>query len=260
MNNDKEVLNNLENLDKYSYPIDADDGVLDYSELIEEEAFIGEVPYNTIVECITKQFEDYITYVHDEDNTDYVDIFYSQLNASREAVNNDDEEDHPQEIKEVLNMIEEKFVVFMRNLFDTRLTIGIPDIGEDSSGDVEEDEMENILRKLYSFFILGAYNNFRVVIAKDIIQNNRVNFNDEDSEFFRSVRLILDDYSPLVSTIGANEFLTYCENDDIIDLYKEGKVNGNFLRKYSCKLYHNKEYETELISYIVLLQKLKEEM
>lgn len=261
MDKEQEILDNLENLDKSTYPIDADDGVLDYSELIGEEAFIGEVPYDTIIECITKQFEDYITYVHDEDSTDYVDIFYDQLHASREVIENDDEEEHPQEIKEVLDKLETKFVSFMREMFDTRLTIGIMDSGEDSSGDVEDDEMESILRSLYTFFILNARNNFKVVIAKDIIQNNRIDFNTENNnEFYSSVKTVLDDYSPIIRNIGADEFLKYCDENDIIELYSDGKITGNFLRKYSCKLYRNYEYETELVSYIIILQGLKEDI
>ena len=64
------------------------DQPLDIQMLLSNTTYIGEVPYSTIVECITSQFEDYIGIT---DRSDYVDIFYDQLDESYSVINDEDE-------------------------------------------------------------------------------------------------------------------------------------------------------------------------
>jgi hypothetical protein len=229
------------------------DQTVDYSELIDESAFLGDYPIGTILEGITEQFNDYIDM---EDKTNYVDIFYNQLHASYEAVNSDDGEEHPEEFIEVLDKIQQRFIDAMKAHFQLRLTLTLNDI---ESEEFDSDRIEYVIRRLYEFFILGAKNNFKVVIATDI--NSKIKtIIEDDKEYFDTLQEMLDNYSPIITVIGPMEFLRIRNDKEIIELFESNRVVGNFLRKYSPKLYQNEEFEVELINYITMTQQVTEEI
>lgn len=223
-----------------------------YGDTVRETAFMGEVPFDTIIEGIEGQFDDYIKL---EDNTNYVDIFYDQLHASYEAASKDIET-FQNEIKEVLDEYYERFIDKIIGLFNSRLTLTIVDVESES---VDKDELEFIIRRLYEFFILGACNNFKVTIGMDI-RSRMTNPINDHKEYLRTIRNLMPGYTPLITTFGAMEFLKYRGDEEIIQMFEEGKVVGNFLRKYSPKLYQNEEFEVELINYISMVQQFKEEV
>lgn len=231
----------------------AADEAVDYSEIIADSAFLGDFPFSSITEGIETQFNDYINM---EDKNNYVDIFYDQLHASYEEATKDPE--HPQELKDALDKILDTFIDNITQLFAKRLTITINAV---EAEDIDQDEVELVLRRLYEFFILGARENFKVVIAADI---NYKTFNekveDNDAEFFNKIERLLSHYSPLILEIGPMEFLKYRGDEEIYGLFESGKVNGNFLRKYSPKLYQNEEFKVELINHIVIVKEVKEEL
>lgn len=227
------------------------DTPITYSDNIRETAFIGDTPFEAIIEGIETQFNDYISM---EDKTNYVDLFYDQLHASYEAATSDTET-FQDEIKEILDDINQKFIDKMVELFKNRLTLSITDIESES---INLDELEYIFRHLYEFFILGARNNFKVAIANDV-KINIGNITDP-KEYFKTLRNMIKNYSPLITTFGPMEFLKYRGDSDIIDLFEDGKVVGNFLRKYSPKLYQNEEFEVELINDITMIQQIKQEV
>lgn len=224
-----------------------------YGDTVRETAFIGEVPFDTIIEGIEGQFDDYIKL---EDNANYVDIFYDQLYASYEAASKDIET-FQNEIKEVLDEYYQRFIDKIIELFNLRLTLTIVDVESES---VDKDELEFIIRRLYEFFILGACTNFKVAIGMDI--RNRIDLNpiEDHKEYLRTIRNLMTGYTPLITTFGPMEFLKYRGDEEIIQMFEEGKVVGNFLRKYSPKLYQNEEFEVELINYISIVQQFKEEV
>ena len=92
-------------------PADDRDGYIDYGLMVAESVFLGDMPFVEIINGIKEQFEDYINI---EDKTNYVDIFYTQLQESINATN-DDEEDHPIEINEVLDNMKDTFVNIMKD-------------------------------------------------------------------------------------------------------------------------------------------------
>ena len=112
----------------------AADEPVDYTELIEQEAFIGDTPYETIIEGIQDQFRNYIS---TEDRENYVNIFYNQLQNSYKAI--DDEEEHPQELRDALEKIHTNFVTEMNELFNRRLMLHFTCIEEE---DIDYDELE----------------------------------------------------------------------------------------------------------------------
>jgi len=231
----------------------SDDGSYsNYLEQIKERAFLG-VPIETLFEDITTQFEDYINL---ENSTNLVDVFYNQLDLSYDKVINDASEIYPNEIKEYLDSIHQRFVDMMRNLFKSRLTIAITDLEGEM---INREDLEYIIRRLYEFFIIGAKTNFKVVIAKDI-SSNIDSLKGEEEEYFKTLQGLIDNYSPLITTITPTQFLQYRGDQEIFDLFENGRVTGNFLRKYSPKIYQNEEYVVDLINYITMTDRFKKSM
>lgn len=222
-----------------------------YEDTIRHNAFKSPMPLDAILEGIENQFDDYIG---TEDRQDYVDMFYDAL-AESYKVANDDTELFQEDVIHVLNEIQDKFTDKLVELFKTRLTLTISDIESDS---YDQDDIEFIIRKLYEFFILNAKNNFKVTIAADIKQ--RLGIIKDSREYFKNLRALLIHYSPLITTFGPMEFLKYRGDQDIIEFFNDGKVVGNFLRKYSPKLYQNEEFEVELINYITMVQQINQEV
>ncbi|MCM1224642.1 MAG: hypothetical protein NC548_60365 [Lachnospiraceae bacterium] len=230
------------------------DQPIDFTELIKQQAFIGEMSLDTIIEGIQGQFTDYIKL---EDKTNYVDIFYNQLHESYVAIKDDDADGDEQEYREVLDGIQQSFLNAIADLFRLRLTISIIPLEDDDPDN--DGEIEFIIRRLYEFFILDAKNNFKEVIAQDI--NRRIKGKiEDDQEYFRTVNELLQLYTPLVTGVTPEQFLEYRKAEEIIEFFSEGKVVGNFLRKYTPKLYQNEEFEVEIITYVTMMEQVKEEM
>lgn len=239
-------------LDDEGYPMD-DGEPHNYVEIVSDNIFIGDYPLEEILNGLTEQFTDYINL---EDTTNYVDIFYVQWEKSIAALEENNGEYHVQDLKEALDNIKDKFLDKINELFERRLTITILAVDDESTPDI--DELEIVIRQLYEFFILNAKSNFISVIAGDIAIK-LVGVMD-DNEFNARVKELLNDYSPLIRCMDSRKFLQYCENQDIIDLYDSGQIAGNFLRKYSPKLYQNEELQVEIINEVCMIQSLKHDI
>lgn len=232
--------------------IGAGDMAVDYSELIEKEAFLGETPFNAIIEGLEEQFNDYIKL---EDETNYVDVFYTQLHASYDAVRGDDGEEHPVELTEALDKIHQSFIDFMTTKFELRLALTIMDL---ESEDYNRDDVEFEIRRLYEFFILGAKQNFTVVITADAIKRLG-NPNADDDDYFRRVNELLPQYSPLFTTLGPMEFLRLRGDQEMVELFDNNRVTGNFLKKYSPKFYANPDFEVDVVNSITIAQNFRQD-
>ena len=230
------------------------DKVIDYSDLFADSVFLGEIPFESIVEGITEQFSNYINM---EDKTDYVDIFYTQYDTSKMAIIMDDSEEHPQELLEALEKLFDKFLDTIVDLFKLRLTITVIDEGET----VDSESLEFRIRKLYEVFILNGRDNLKLAISKDMASRISASDITNDSEYFRIVdALIHSFYSPLISGFTPVQFIEYIGDDDLMTLFNEGEITGNFLRKYSPKLYQNDEFRCELINDFILIQQVGKEI
>ena len=245
---DKEPNEQNSSMDEQSYA----DLPLTYEDTVKNSAYVGAVPISVIMEGLESQFNDYMNI---EDRTNYVDVFYEQLRTSYNEATNDTET-FQEDIIKVLDTIQQTFIQKMGELFDTRLTLTIIDIEEDA----DLDDIEFIIRRLYEFFILGARNNFKVAIANDLKARSKVDISAEPRVYFKALRDAMIDYSPLITTIGPMEFLKYRGDQEIIQFFENGKVVGNFLRKYTPKLYQNEEFEVELINYITMREQVKAEV
>ena len=244
-----------DSIDEYESPLDGQSNAdipITHEDIIKDNAYIGQTPLSVIMEGIEEQFNDYINI---EDKTNYVDIFYEQLAQSYEAANSAIET-FQEDINKVLDDIYQKFIDKIVDLFNARLTLTIADIESESA---DMDDIEFIIRRLYEFFILGARNNFKVAIASDVRMRMGKPIEDH-REYLKTIRTMMVGYSPLITTFGPMEFLKYRGDQEIIQFFETGKVTGNFLRKYSPKLYQNEEFEVELINYITMVQQIKEEV
>lgn len=225
------------------------DTPVDYQEYIKDAAFVGEYPYQVILEGIRNQFSNYIS---TEDRTDYVDIFYVQWYESMDMVNL---EEHEDDVKEVLDSLLNHFQSTIQELLSTKLALALMDL---EGAEVDNDSIESSIRNLYSFFVLNARDNFRNVVASVII--NGLNPNVDDKEYYKNIRSLLGNFSPLVTAVGPMEFLRCCKADEIIDLMDEGRVVGNFLRRYSPRFHSNEDFECEVIAHITEIQELRNEI
>lgn len=229
----------------------ASEEYIDFSELISDEVFVGDTPFDTIISGIVEQFNDYINL---EDRTNYVEIFYDQLEDSINDLN-DEELTFITERKEALEKIIDKFNEVIRGLFKLRLALNI----FDENDMPDDDVLQYRIMKSYEFFILNGRKNFKVAIAKDLKQ--RMTDVGSDDEFYQKVDDLLDSfYTPLITSITPIKFIEYTGDDDMLEMYQDGDVTGNFFRKYTPKLYQNDEFRCELISFITLTDQFSREM
>lgn len=220
--------------------------------LVQDRAFLGELPVVTIFEGIENQFRDYMNI---EDTENYVNIFYTQLDKSYEEIHEFDDEQYLMEIKDVLDQIHQQFVDLMQRLLSTYLTIGLTDL---ESGIVHRDNLEVIFRKLYEYFILNAKRNFKQVIAADM-KSFAAGLPD-DNNFYNTIYTEMEKYIPLFKEMTAEQFLEHCPDEDVQMMFSDGEITGNFLRKYSPKLYQNDEYMVEVVNYITMIIQVKKEL
>lgn len=247
------VTESTDSIDSNTTPIDpSTEKPTDYSDIIKDAAFIGDVPLESILEGLDEQFNDYINM---DDKTNYVDVFYDQLHTSYESVNSSEEELHPNEVIEALDEIQQTFIGKLAELFKTRLTLSFGDLEGEA---IDYDDIEFVFRRMYEFFILGARDNFKTVIAADIVP--KVAGIIDDREYFNKVEELVMSHNPLITSIGPMEFLRYRNDVEVIEMFDNGKVVGNFLRKYTPKFYQNEEYRVDVINHITMIQQFKTDL
>lgn len=206
---------------------------------VEPDAFIGQYPYEVIIEGLRNQFANYIS---TEDDVNYVDVFYQQLKASYAIA---EEEEFSDDWKEAVDKRLDEFLAVMQELFNNKLAITLNELDGSATNN---DSVEFTIRTLYEFFILNAKDTFRTVITKAVCHN--FNMNLDDREFYKEIRYRLGSFSPIIIDIRPTEFLQICGRNDIIEMFNDNRVAGNFLRKYSPRLYKNEEFEVHLIAHI----------
>lgn len=235
-------------------PVTIEDGdIMDYSEMMRYNVFIGEYPFDAIMEGIEAQFQDYINI---EDDTDYVEAFYNQMEISLEALTpgEDENDDHMVELRNILENYKYIFVERVYKLINQRLTISIPAIedGGDTTA-MSDDDIASIIHQIYDFFILNARANIKRVIS--VVARSKIDssiLESDDDTYYERLKEIVGRFSPRIIDVTPTDFLKYCNATEIIGLYDEGLVAGNFLRNYSPKLYQNDEFEMEIIRDITI--------
>ena len=224
-----------------------------YIELTGRNPLLGEFGWDAIEDSITRQFNNYVDL---EDDTNFVDIFYQQYHDSCQKIY-EQEEEYPIERREVLDSTMNSFLYLMRRIFSDRL--GLSFVTLENEDGILNDQLEYIIRKAYEFFVLGARRNFKKVIAQDIVNQLRYSGfdNAEEEEYFAQALNMLRTYPPLIDSVCVIKFLQYCGDGEIVRMYKYDQITGNFLRKYSPKLYENESLITEIMNYIMSTREFK---
>lgn len=219
-----------------------------YQDTIRSSVFIGEMPFESIMESIEAQFNDY---VGTDDTTDYVFMFYNNLDSSY-TIGTSDELFAAEHI-ELLDNIHDEFVTQMNELFNKRIGISIVDIDNENLSNREE--LESIISILYKFFILNARKNLTSVITS-LVRSEMTKTTIISENYQKELDRLVNQYSGLITSIGASEFLELAKAGEISKLYAEGKVSGNFLRKFSAKLYQNEDVAVNIKYSVDLINKL----
>lgn len=225
-----------------------DDKPIDRSDIIQDRAFRGEFSYDNIKESIINQANDYMNI---EDRNDYITIFFEQYHKSCDFALSDDLEEYKDDAIDYLNNLKDQFLTFMDELIEKRLNITI---NEDR---FDEYDHEWIVSKLYQFFFIDARDNFKTCISLDVTNRMTNEAELDDKEYFDTIQDLMNLYTPLL-TMTPTEFLKYRGDEEIIELFDSGVVCGNFLTKYSPKLYANEEFQVELINHITMIQSMND--
>lgn len=225
------------------------DEPVSYTEYISPVALVGKYPFEVIIEGLRNQFANYIS---TEDRNDYVDIFYEEYNN---ALKLKYEQDFPEEYTEAVNKYMDNFLAVIYELFSTKLAITLTELDDSAP---TSDSVEMSIRKLYTFFILNARDTFKKIITKAVI--NKIDPSLDNRAFYAAVRKEIEPYSSAIVIIRPTEFLAMCGETDIINMFNTGIVSGNFLRKYTPRLYKNEEYECELIAHITSIIEYKKDL
>jgi hypothetical protein len=236
----------LEEVDDYDY----DDKPIDYNQLMQQVHFLGDISFKTIIESIKVQFDDYINM---EDTANYVNVFYEQLANSYKALCDNEGEDYPHEVKVCLDKIYDVFTDNILHLFETRLFISIND-AENSN----REDLQFMIQRAYEYFILNAKNNFKTVIASSI--NGMIEDGLDDDAYFNQVQTLMELFSPLIQKVTPVEFIQLTGDKEIYDLFTNNQIIGNFLRKYTPKLYQNEVFSMEIINYTTMIRLFEEDM
>lgn len=212
------------------------DVVVDKVSLVRNKAFKGSVPYDVIVERIGEQFSNYIDM---PDDTNYVETFYNQWDRSVPEAEDDD-------YRDALDNMYDEFNAMLVNLFETKLGISVAEYGDIQLAD---DDLRYIICRTYEYFIINARRNFKAVYAQyinGIISTMGV----ADEHYFEQVQNLIDVIGPSITVVSPVEFINFTGDTEIMTLFNDTRIVGNFLLKYSPKLYQNEEYLVELINYI----------
>jgi len=232
-------------------PEPPDEQVINDSTSIAEQAFVGDHPLITIIDGTRQQFSNYMS--QDADQTNYLEIFYDQLAHSYQVLEERHDLVRSQDMKESLATTYDQFVDLLGTLISEYLGIGIVDLEE---GTMSPSDSTYVLTRIYEYFILQARRNFKVAIATSVNAAIRLNRSINSDNYFEHLQELLEDYSPLITNIMPMDFLNFTGDRELIELYANGRIGGNFLLRYSPKLYQNQDFVVELINYITAHQNL----
>ena len=230
--------------------------VIDQESIAKSVAFVGEYSYDMIKEGLRYQFSNYMNL---EDTNDYVDIFYDQLENSYNIINDPNADlimGDRELLRDALDEIHTDFIALVSDLFNTSMTITFKELNDET---VDYNEIKDVYSFTYDFFILNAKKNFMKVISADIISRMRDETFADDNAFYTRIDELMLLYTPIITGITPGRFIELSGDDDIKELFDNGDFLGNFLRKYSPKIYQNDDFKIELITNVTMLYDLRKE-
>ena len=219
----------------------------------EEETLLSEIPLELMKQSITEQFANPM----DVGATDYVQAFETRWMITKEAMDEENEEEYTR--------LYESFLSFMDHMFAESLSLGLPEL-EDAS---EEDQLQQVhyvyryfiinMKKNFSNFLLGYIDDHKEQLAaclpkkKDVTTVNLKQYIDDDDLITIIAALdecvdhiIHEDLTVDVFLQYARGEKAYLEADFIDEMYEKFQLTGNFVKKYIDLL--SEEYLVEIES------------
>jgi len=220
-----------------------------------DELFLSNAPINLIQKSIESQFQDPFEYR----KRDYIQSFLIKYHFSKENL-------YEEELEEV-EEIYDKFMEFMKDIFQSYLSIGFPeldDMGEDG---------ELLILQTYRFFITNIKKNFINLIMSYIREHKEDLLDEEIAPKRKDVTtmnfkseieneedvIILSNLSSIIhyilsQDITVDEFFELIESNNCLETeyvkekFDEWLITGNFVRKYIDMI--NDDFYIELESKI----------
>lgn len=208
---------------------------------VDDEIFLTDFPIEIIENSITSQFNNPFEF----HSRDYLQTFISQYEYS---INNCNENE-----AEAIEEYRDQFIDFILNLFQKRLSIGIPNIE-----DYVDSEVHETIHIIYRFFIQNIKRNFVNYIFNYIYSHKE----DLENEFGKDRRKdvttnsfreeIKDEFDIMVLTnlpkivnrilndiLPAYDFLIMCSDEKpclettfVTDKFERYEITGNFSEMY----------------------------
>lgn len=208
---------------------------------IDDEVFLSTIPEDLLENAIDTQFNIPLEYR----KKDYIQSFITKYNFSKENMTDD-------ELIE-LDIIHNKFISFIKKIFQSYLSIGFPEIDN-----MDEDDSHELIHLTYRFFIKNIKKNFVTLISNYINKYEDEILNNEMIERKKDVTtlnfkveienendvLILSNLDTIIRYILSQEFtieefFELCTSDNncletefVKDKFNEYEITGNFIRKY----------------------------
>lgn len=229
-------------------PLDEDEQIeapqMNFEYLLEDTVFFCDYPLLDLEQRITEQFSNLIDL---EDDTDFFQVALNGFKYSLEVINTEFDE-YTLERREILRNKYFQFINFMINTIEEKLTISIPDY---ETGLISRQETEYLIEKLYRFFVLKARKNFKKVIAKQLEKQLKP-YEEDATKYLEKAQELIQDYFAIITTIDCETFLRTLNEQEIWDLYENGVIAGNFLRRYSARLYRHPDFVVEILNQVMI--------
>ena len=218
----------------------------------EDELFLSNVPINLLEKSIETQFQDPFEYR----KRDYIQSFLIKYNFSK----NNMYEEELEEVEEIYD----RFMQFMKDIFESYLSIGFPELD-----DMGEDGAYLILQT-YRFFIINIKKNFVTLILNYIKEHEDEILDEEVSPSRKDVTAMNykseidnDNDVIIISNLGSiinyifqqeitvDEFFeliesnTCLETEYVKEKFDEWLITGNFVDKYIAMIDDNFMVELE---------------
>lgn len=237
-------------LDYYEDPYDDASETLQFDEVIKDTVFNCPFTPEELKQHIVDQFDSYINLF---DHYNYFQEFLVSYKVSQEILDLEMDE-YIQERAEALEEIYIGFICFMVSTIETNLGISIPEF---ETGIMDRQDTEYLIDEIYKTFILDGRKNLSKIIAVDVIKQLKSTKNpDQAAEFAKE---IINDYADKITFIDPEEFLMEIGKDNLMELYEDGIIAGNFFRRFSPHFDQNDDFRAEVLNRIILLLYYKDE-
>ena len=218
--------------------------IVSFQDALRSTVFFSDYDLDVLEEFIEDQFTNY---TKGEDTTNYFEDTIQAFKYSEEVIEVEFDE-YTQERRQALTEMYDEFIDFMVLLIEKKLKISIPDYEPER---LPKEDLEYIIDEIYKFFILNARKNFRTFITNSVIEELSDELIKDSGEYYNRATEVIQNYFSILP-ITPEEFLLKLKQDQLLELYSDGRIAGNFLQKYSPKLYRHDDLLVDILTQIMI--------